>query len=91
MDGGGGSGHREIQGDAVMATLRAATRPLQVAKMFEPVEQEPFRAPAQMAPATPVGPGMFTICPLPKIVAYPDGLRQYYRDGIPQQRVIPPG
>jgi hypothetical protein len=28
-------------------------------------------------------------CPLPLVSAYPDNLRQFYRQGVPQTRIIP--
>jgi hypothetical protein len=38
--------------------------------------------------ATPVL-NPFLRCPMPLLVAYPDNLRQYYRDSIPQRRALP--
>jgi hypothetical protein len=46
----------------------------------------PFAPPPQSAE-----PGMSSTlcCPLPLVSAYPDNLRQFYRPGVPQTRVIP--
>jgi len=31
------------------------------------------------------------LCPIPKFSSNPDGLRQYYRGGVPQWRIFSPG
>jgi len=35
----------------------------------------------------------FIRCPLPQIstISYPDNLRQFYRSGVPQTRIVTPG
>jgi hypothetical protein len=42
-------------------------------------------------PHTSAEPGLSSMlcCPLPLVSAYPDNLRQFYRPGVPQTRVIP--
>lgn len=44
-------------------------------------------------PAPPVTPGINTmlVCPIPLLSSTPDGLRQYYKTGVPQYRLVPPG
>lgn len=72
-----------------MPSLNQSIRALNM-KMFEPMQPEPGATSQPSTPAAPVNPGVFTICPLPLVVAYPDQLRQFYREGIPQSRVLPP-
>ena len=31
----------------------------------------------------------FNVCPLPLVAAFPDSLRQFNRDNVPQYRIIP--
>ena len=54
---------------------------------------EPVSAGVQHQVPTPQDSGYSStlICPMPLVSAAPDGLRQFYRSGIPQYRLIPPG
>lgn len=53
--------------------------------------ETPQQSAVNPAPALTVpGYNPFLRCPLPLVVAYPDNLRQYYRDGVPQTRMFIP-
>jgi len=73
-----------------MPTIKESTATPQIEKALEPVSS---------APASTMGPGAeptfpnrsrFLTSPLPIISTYqPDALRQFYRGGVPQQRIFP--
>jgi hypothetical protein len=59
---------------------------------IKPSEPPFLRAPVHAPPIQLPGGGLnpFLRSPLPGITVASDSLRQFYRDGIPQQRVIGP-
>jgi hypothetical protein len=57
--------------------------------------ESPAPAPAQAdgavpPPPAPDAPSAFMRCPMPPISRSVDGLRQFYRSGVPQTRLIAP-
>jgi hypothetical protein len=85
-----------------MATWKQATEPLtkgQLARLRPLPPQSaspPERGNGVMNPpdiSTGTDQPSFNVnlkCPLPLIQAQPDGLRQFYRNGLPQSRVVMP-
>ena len=59
---------------------------------YEPVA-ETSRSMAPSPEATPeiTGYNPSLVCPIPLFSSNPDGLRQFYRRGIPQSRLFSPG
>ena len=43
------------------------------------------------APSDTPGINTMLVCPIPLLSATSDGLRQYYKSGVPQFRLVPPG
>ncbi len=58
------------------------------------LEPRPFHPVAPLAPTPPLEPvqklNSTLCCPLPGIAVSPDSLVQYYRQGIPQMRILAP-
>lgn len=71
-----------------MPTLHESTRPVEREKLVElrPSTFNPMPTPVAQTNQS----ATFGVSPMPGIVTYPDSLRQFYREGIPQYRVIPP-
>ena len=58
---------------------------------YEPVASQ-SQSPSHQIPTPELaGFNTFLVCPMPLVSANPDGLRQFYRSGVPQIRLVPPG
>jgi hypothetical protein len=85
-----------------MATWRQATEPLTRQQRARLIPLPPSPAPRDRGNGTMPLPdpmpgadqqpslNVYLKCPLPLIQAQPDGLRQFYRSGLPQSRVVMP-
>lgn len=72
-----------------MATIEQATNPSGIDNLVPADTAQPSSPVTGLSPD--IGPGMFTISPLPGMTASPDSLRQFYKnDGIPRSRLIQP-
>jgi hypothetical protein len=79
-----------------MPTLKASIRQVDTSTLkripaaeYMPHTGVPVGLPLPPSAGTP-GLNCFLRCPMPMVDAQPDTLRQFYRDGLPQQRVILP-
>lgn len=69
-----------------MATLEQSLQPVDRERLTQ-IDTQPATSPAAPAPAPTMD--KFLVCAMPPVQAYPDTLRQFYRDGIPQYRLLP--
>lgn len=74
-----------------MPSIEQSTMPKGSESMYEPVEQSIPQSGFTSQPSFPSY-NSFLATPLPLISTYqPDALRQFYRGGVPQQRIFPVG
>lgn len=68
-------------------TLAEATKPVDTTDFIQLANNAPPTTQITQSPRLSASP--FLTTPLPLIAAFPDNLRQFYLDGIPQDRIIP--
>jgi len=72
-----------------MPTLAQSTQPIDPNQQFDQIPTQPTVQGPGTEPIYPSYP-RFNVSSLPLIAIYqPDALRQFYRGGVPQSRIIP--
>lgn len=73
-----------------MNTIERGQRNAEIAKeKFEPVP-ESVTPVHNVPPVVSWGYNPMLVCPMPPLTGYTDALRQFYREGVPQYRVLAP-